>query len=266
MGTKFLADLFCLKGKTFLVSGGAGLLGSQISEALAEHGATVLIASRNLEQCKAKAGELETTFNTKSEGYQVDITDSKSIEVLFEKLKLDGYQLSGLINSSGFGKKNTWETISEEDWTYDLDVSLTGPFRMTKAAFSDLKETQGVVLNIASMYGIVAPDHRMYDGKKYANPPSYNAAKGGLLQFNRYLASFLSPHGIRVNAISPGPFPYESTQKENPNFIDRLAEKNPLNRIGIPYELKGAAILLCSDASSYITGQNLSIDGGWTIW
>jgi gluconate 5-dehydrogenase len=145
-------------------------------------------------------------------------------------------------------------------------VSLTGPFRMTKACFEPLKASRGVVLNVASMYGIVAPDHRLYDGEKYANPPSYGAAKAGVLQFTRYLASFLSPHGIRVNAISPGPFPYKSTQRENPAFIERLGAKNMMNRIGEPHEVKGAAVFLCSDAATYVTGQNVSIDGGWTSW
>ena len=98
------------------------------------------------------------------------------------------------------------------------------------------------------MYGHVAPDYRLYDGDKFVNPPSYGAAKAGVLQFTRYLASFLSPHGIRANCISPGPFPFESTQQDNPDFIARLSAKNPLNRIGNPHELKGAAALLCSDA------------------
>jgi gluconate 5-dehydrogenase len=180
-------------------------------------------------------------------------------------VKTEG-KLDILVNCSWTGKKNTFESISEEDWLFDINVSLNSVFRMIKAAFPALKDTRGVIVNVASMYGIVAPDHRLYDGEKYANPPSYGAAKAGVLQLTRYLASFLSPHGVRVNAISPGPFPYESTQKENPAFIERLAGKNPLNRIGAPHELKGAAALLCSDASSYMTGQNISVDGGWTSW
>jgi gluconate 5-dehydrogenase len=106
----------------------------------------------------------------------------------------------------------------------------------------------------------------MYDSERFANPPSYGAAKAGVLQLTRYLASFLSPQGIRVNAISPGPFPYESTQQENPDFIERLSAKNPLDRIGRPHEMKGAALLLCSEAGAYITGQNLCVDGGWSVW
>ncbi len=261
-----LSDLFNLSGKTILVSGGAGLLGSQISHALAEYGADIIIASRNLENCKALAAKLESEYGVTSYAYSVDIGDRASVDQLYKNITADIGKLDGLVNCSGFGKKNTWESISEEDWLFDINISLNGPFRMTKGAFEMLKASRGVIINIASMYGLVAPDYRMYDGDKYANPPSYNAAKGGVVQFNRYLASFLSPYGIRVNAISPGPFPYESTQKENPAFIERLGAKNPMGRIGKPYEIKGAALFLCSEASSYVTGQNISVDGGWTVW
>lgn len=264
--THELSQLFDLSGKTMLVSGGAGLLGSQISAALAEFGADIIIASRNQDNCARYGKELEAKYGVKSYAYGLDIGDTASVQKLFADIKSDIGGIDGLINCSGFGKKNTWESITEEDWLFDVNVSLNGPFRMVKGAFEMLKESKGIIVNIASMYGLVAPDHRMYDGEKYANPPSYNAAKGGIVQFNRYLASFLSPYGIRVNCISPGPFPYESTQKENPEFIERLGAKNPLGRIGNPHEIKGAALLLCSDASSYMTGQNISIDGGWTIW
>ncbi len=115
------------------------------------------------------------------------------------------------------------------------------------------------------MYGHIGPDYRIYDGKEFANPPSYGAAKAGVIQFTKYLASFLSPHGIRVNALSPGAFPHPPTQKHE-DFMEKLGSKNPMNRIGQPDELKGAVALLCSDAGSYITGQNLCVDGGWAIW
>lgn len=261
-----LAQMFDMNGRVVFVSGGAGLLGSQISEALAEFGATVLIASRNKDNCVALASKLSDEYGVEAHGYQVDLMDSGSIKELAAEFETNFGGLDSLVNCSGFGKKNTWESISEEDWLQDIDVSLNGVFRMTQAMVPLLKERKGNIVNIASMYGVIAPDHRMYDGEKYANPPSYNAAKGGVLQLTRYLASFLSPHGIRVNAISPGPFPYESTQKENPEFIERLGAKNPMGRIGTPHEMKGAALFLCSEASSYVTGHNIAVDGGWTIW
>ncbi|WP_298916333.1 SDR family oxidoreductase [uncultured Algimonas sp.] len=261
-----LKSLLNLSGRTFLVSGGAGLLGSQISHGLAEQGANVLVASRDAENCRSFAKGLAESYGTDCRGYGVDIGDSEAVEALRIAVTDDFETLDGLVNCSGFGKKNTWESISEEDWLFDINISLNGVFRMTKAFEPHLKSPGGVILNVASMYGLVAPDHRMYDGERYANPPSYNAAKGGVVQLNRYLASFLSPKGIRVNAISPGPFPYESTQKENPAFIERLGEKTMVGRIGHPHEVKAAAVMLCTDAASYITGQNISIDGGWTAW
>ncbi|MDK9696777.1 MAG: SDR family oxidoreductase [Siculibacillus sp.] len=255
-----------LSGRTALVTGGAGLLGSQISAALAELGATVHVGSRDGDKCAAFAADLRGEYGGAHTGFGLDITRSESCRAAVARVAEASGGLDILVNCSWSGKKNTFESITEEDWMNDIDISLNSVFRMVKAAFEPLKATRGVIVNVASMYGIVAPDHRLYDGERYANPPSYGSAKAGVLQLTRYLASFLSPHGIRVNCISPGPFPYESTQRENPAFIERLAGKNPLNRIGKPFELKGAAALLCSDASSYMTGQNISVDGGWTAW
>lgn len=263
--TVLLKDLMSLSGKTALVTGGAGLLGSQISEALAELGARVFVASRDQAKCQAFAATLSDRFGGDHRGLRLDLMDAASVETCVEAVRAEG-PLDILVNCSWSGNKNTLESISEADWTYDIDMSLNGVFRMVKASIPSLKESRGVILNVASMYGHVAPDYRLYDGEKYANPPSYGAAKAGVLQFTRYLASFLSPDGIRVNALSPGPFPYPSTIADNPAFIERLAAKNPLNRIGTPHEVKGAAALLCSGASSYMTGQNICVDGGWAAW
>lgn len=261
-----LEQLFSLKGRTILVSGGAGLLGSQISAALAELGGRLVIGSRDGGKCEDFAAELRRKFpGAAHEGMQLDITSNDSVNAMMAHLGATS-GLDVLVNCSWSGRKNTFESISEADWTNDIEVSLNSVFRMCKAAVPLLAKRPGVIVNISSMYGIVAPDHRLYDGARFANPPSYGAAKAGVLQFTRYMASFLAPQGIRANCISPGPFPYESTQKEAPEFIERLSGKNPMNRIGKPFELKGAAALLCSDASSYMTGQNISVDGGWTSW
>lgn len=261
-----LESLFSLVGRTVLVTGGAGLLGSQISETLAELGGRVVVASRDGEKCKAFAAGLSERFpGAAHEGTTLDITSTASVEAIMTSLTEAG-GLDVLVNCSWSGKKNTFESISEEDWLNDINVSLSSVFRTCKAAVPLLAERKGLIVNVASMYGMVAPDYRLYDGARYANPPSYGAAKAGVLQFTRYLASFLAPQGIRANCISPGPFPYESTQRENPEFIARLGDKNPMGRIGRPHEIKGAVALLCTDASSYMTGQNISIDGGWTSW
>jgi NAD(P)-dependent dehydrogenase (short-subunit alcohol dehydrogenase family) len=261
-----LERLLSLEGKVALVTGGAGLLGSQISAGLAERGASVVVASRRLESCAAMAGDLRDAYGGRHHGLGLDVTLRESVQAcIAAALEREG-RIDILVNCSWTGAKNTWDTITEADWLLDIDVTLNGVFRVIQEACPALKASRGVILNIASMYGHVAPDHRLYDGQRYANPASYGAGKAGLIQLTRYLASFLSPHGIRVNALSPGPFPYESTQRENPAFIQRLAARTPLNRIGQPWEVKGAAVLLCSDAASYITGQNICVDGGWAVW
>jgi NAD(P)-dependent dehydrogenase (short-subunit alcohol dehydrogenase family) len=198
-------------------------------------------------------------------GLGLDLLKKGSAPLFIQEVHKHFPVIDILVNNAWSGNKNSWESINEDDWNYDIDMSLNSVFRLTKAAFDDLKQSHGVILNIASMYGHIGPDYRIYDGKEFANPPSYGAAKAGVLQFTRYLASFLSPHGIRVNAMSPGAFPHPPTQKHE-GFMQKLGSKNPMNRIGQPDELKGAVALLCSNAGSYITGQNICVDGGWTIW
>ena len=128
-----------------------------------------------------------------------------------------------------------------------------------------LKKVSGCIVNISSMYGIVSPDPANYkDAKKFANPPHYGAAKAGLIQLTRYAAVHLAKYNIRVNSISPGPFPGESVKK-NSDFIKVLSKNLPLGRIGDPIELLGPVIFLLSSASSYITGENIVVDGGWTV-
>jgi len=259
--------LFSLKNKTALITGGAGYLGSEISDTLAELGANIIIASRNKENITRKCKELEEKYNNRIIAYpiEVNLVDKESISQCFQLVYEKFGEIDILVNNAWSGNKNSFESITDEDWEYDIEMSLTSVYRCVKAALPSLKNRKGVILNIASMYGHIAPDYRIYDDTNYTNPPSYGAAKAGVIQFTKYLASFLAPYGIRVNALSPGPFPHEATQQDK-EFMNKLAIKNPLNRIGQPHEIKGAVALLCSDASSYITGQNICADGGWAIW
>jgi gluconate 5-dehydrogenase len=265
--SKTLRELQSLKGRTAIVTGGAGYLGSAISETLAELGANLVLASRDQKKCATKCREIEEKSDgaVRAIGLGLDVLSKDSVVRFRDSVHEHFHKIDILVNNAWSGNKNSWESISDEDWDYDINMSLNSVFRLTKALFPDLQATRGVILNIASMYGHIGPDYRIYDGKEFANPPSYGAAKAGVIQFTKYLASFLSPYGIRVNALSPGAFPHPPTQKHE-GFMQKLGSKNPMNRIGQPEELKGAVALLCSDAGSYITGQNLCVDGGWAIW
>lgn len=262
-----LNTLFDLSGKTALVTGGAGLLGGEIADALAEQGANIIIASRNIDSCNEKCDQIKSMYPDVSvAAVSLDLTDPNSISECVSKAASLFGGINILVTCAWSGRKNSWETINDEDWNYDIEVCLNGVFRLIKASTDELKKTKGVILNIGSMYGHVAPDYRLYEGVPQANPPSYGAAKAGIIQLTKYLGSFLAKDEIRVNCISPGPFPFEEVINQYPEFKDRLCAKNPMGRLGKPHEIKGAAVLLCSDASSYMTGQNICIDGGWATW
>lgn len=265
--SRTLQSLLDLSGRTALVTGGAGFLGSAMSAAFAELGANVVIASRDKEKCRQRCDEIAACLDrpVRLTAHHLDLLDRDSVRSVVADVVAEFGGIDILVNNAWSGNKNSWESIDDHDWEYDINMSLNSVFRMIKASFDTLKDRRGVILNITSMYAHVAPDYRIYDGEQFANPPSYGAAKAGVLQFTRYLASFLSPHGIRVNALSPGAFPHPPT-REHAEFMARLRDKNPLGRLGEPDDLKGAVALLCSDAGSYITGQNLCVDGGWAVW
>lgn len=263
--SKSLQELLSLQDKTVFITGGAGHLGTAMCEALAELGANIVIGSREQSKGAALAKTLSDEYAVRASGVELDITDPESLDAALSFIENEYGRLDVLINNAWSGTKNTFESISIDDWKYDIDVCLNGVFYTVKKAVPYLQKTQGVIVNIASMYGHVAPDYRIYEGTDHANPPSYGAAKAGVIQLTKYLASFLSPQGIRVNAISPGPFPFADITS-NTEFMDTLKSKTILNRLGSPEELKGAIALLCSDASNYMTGQNICVDGGWTVW
>ncbi len=264
---KSLKELLSLKGRTAVVTGGAGYLGTAMCETLAELGANLVIASRDKAKCEKKCEEIfrQTDGSINAVALELDLLKKDSATDFFDQVHKHFPAIDILVNNAWAGNKNSWESIDDKDWEFDVNLSLNSVFRMTKAAFPDLKATRGVILNIGSLYSHLAPDYRMYDGKQFANPPSYGAAKAGVIQFTKYLASFLSPHGIRVNALSPGAFPHPPTY-ELKEFMERLAAKSPMNRVGVPDDLKGAVALLCSDAGKFITGQDIHVDGGWGVW
>ncbi len=261
-------ELFSLKKKKILIVGGAGYLGKAITITLLELGANVIVASRNLKKGTKVVNDINKRFSNKAVFIPVDITNDNSLKKLNTNVnKRFKGTLDVLINCGWSGKKNSFDSISFEDWNYDIEVCLNAVFKTIKVFLPMLKKNKtGNILNIGSTYGSVAPDYKLYDSTKYTNPPSYGAAKAGIIQLTKYCASFFAKYKIRSNCLTPGAFPQIQTQKDNPKFIKRLAEKCPSNRIGEPVDLKGAVALLCTDAGSFINGQNLLVDGGWSIW
>ncbi len=258
--------MFSLKDKTAIVTGGAGHLGTAFSEALAEVGANVVIASKNEKKCMELAERLRNEYDITAIGIELDVSSLDSINKCWKEVYLKTESIDILVNNATYGASGSIETLSEDDWTKGIDGTINNVFRCTKAVIPYMKQQNtGTIINISSMYGHVSPNPGIYGESGFDSPPNYGAGKSAIVQFTKYCACHLADYGVRVNCISPGPFPTPKVQKEE-WFIDNLNNKNPLGRIGQPRDLKGILILLASDASSYITGQNIFVDGGWTVW
>lgn len=263
MTSPSLASLLNLGGKVAVVTGGAGWLGSAITEVLHELGATVFVASRD----GKRAEPLLERLGERIHHVALDAADESSINAGFDQIAEAAGRLDILVNNSYAGSVSSLADTGLEQWESNLKNGATGAFLCIKRAAGLMKMggNGGSIINIASMYGMVSPNPSIYEGTPFQSSPAYGAAKAAVLQLTRYAATELARDNIRVNAISPGPFPGEQAQ-ENEQFMRALASKNPMGRIGAPWEIKGAVAFLATGASSYVTGQNIVVDGGWTIW
>lgn len=257
-----IRDLFSLKDRAALVTGGAGRYGRQICQALAEAGATVVVASRDYEKCSAFAEDLKEQGHNAA-ALPLDLLDEESVSRCAEQIESRWDRLDVLINNAVSVQASPLEEHSDEDWTRAIAHNSTALYRACRIYGAlMLRQNAGSIVNIASIYGLVSPDFRIYEShSEMTNPPSYGFVKAGMIQLTRYLAVQFAPHGVRVNCISPGGL--FSPSMPTP-FVDSYAKRTPLSRMAGPNDLKGAAIFLASDASAYITGQNLVVDGGYT--
>jgi len=256
--------MFSLKNKAILVTGATGYLGRAICKDLAKNEANIAICSTNQKKADIFVNELGGISNSLYKGYEIDLNKLKNIPALIEKVANDFGKIDCLINNAHFGEKCTIVDVTKENWGKGLNGTITSTVFMVKYCSKYLEKTKGNIINISSIYGIVSPNPDVYIDES-PNPMNYGIGKAAIIQYTKYAAVHLAKKNIRVNAISPGPFPNEKTQK-NKKFIKNLSKKVPLNRIGKPSEISGAVSFLASDAASYITGHNLIIDGGWTIW
>jgi NAD(P)-dependent dehydrogenase (short-subunit alcohol dehydrogenase family) len=258
---------FDLSGKTAWVVGGAGLLGSAVCHALAEHGASVVVSDLNAERSRELVGAI-CDKNLKAEAIPLDVTDEAAIAATANEIVARHGRLDACVVMVWAYSRSTMENITAAQWEACMRVTLTGAFLVSRESARCMKSAGhgGSIVQFSSMYGVVSPDPRMYPPPLNPNPIDYGVAKAGILQMSRYQAIALAPEGIRVNSIIPGPFPYESTQRDDSDFMQRLVAKTPMGRVGKAEEIAGSVVFLCSDASTYVTGAQIAVDGGWTAW
>ncbi len=258
--------LFSLEKKVAVVTGGAGHLGSAISKALAGFGATVILLGRTEQKLKDFVNQNKSSFKNRFEYFVCDITHEKDFQKVVDKV-VSSYGTIDILVNNAYGKQyEKFDDLTKERWYLALEHSLTQYFTCIKAVSSVmLKAQKGSIINIASIYSFLGPDQRIFLPLGRIAPIHYSVAKGGILQMTRYLATLWADKGIRVNAISPGHFP-PKRGPDRPDYIQEITKRVPMGRIGQPDDLAGAVVFLASNASSYITGQNLIVDGGWSVW
>lgn len=257
-------QLLDLTGKRALVTGASGYLGGAMARALAEAGATVVVSSRQRARADTAAASLPTSGDAVHHAVEMDHMDEDSIERGFGEAidRVGGLEI--LVNNGHSPQANDWTDVSGEQFTQQL-ANATGYFLLARRMRDHAVEqkTSASVIMLGSMYGLVGSYPDAYEGICPASPVAYHTLKGGIVHLTRHLAVYWAQDNIRVNCLSPGPFPPPRVPAE---MVQRLCGHSPMKRMGAPHEVKGAVVFLASDASSYMTGQNLVIDGGWTAW
>ena len=267
--------LFNLEGRTVVLAGGAGQIGFAMAQVLADAGAMVAIADIDSEMANQKIDAVvDADVRSRLKFYHLDVSIKAEVIELFRKIDSDLGNLYGLINCFHF-KGNTrkldttsnffagFEDYPEEAWDLVHNINLKGTFLMSQAAIPYFrKRGKGVIVNISSTYGNVSPNKSIY-GKSGINAPvAYSSSKAAIINLTRFIATHMAEFGIRANVLSPGGVFNNQTEE----FLNNYNALTPLNRMASAEEYQGAILFLMSDASSYMTGSNLIVDGGWTAW
>jgi NAD(P)-dependent dehydrogenase (short-subunit alcohol dehydrogenase family) len=267
-------DLFELSGKIAVVTGGIGILGKHFCKGLAEFGASVAVVDLNELQAIELAEELNLLYGSQCIGVGADVADEISVRKMVSRVESALGPIDILHNNAASKGDDvnrffdSVETFRIETWRQIMSVNLDGMFLVAREVGSYMAARgSGSIIQTASIYGVVGPDQRIYDGSSYMGrsintPPVYSASKSGVIGLTKYLATYWANKGIRVNSLTPGGV--ESGQNEL--FQSRYSNRVPMNRMAQPDEMVGALIFLASDASSYITGQNIVVDGGLSAW
>lgn len=268
-----MSDLFSLNDKVAIVTGALGLIGKNHCFALAEARANVIACDLNGEMCDEFAKNLPND----SIGVGVDITSPYSLKNLRDEILNKFGKIDVLVNNAAINdmfenplaalEQSKFENYPLDMWKKSLEVNVTGMFLCSQIIGTEMaKKKYGSIINVASTYGIVAPDQSLYKNEEgeqtFYKSPAYPATKGAVISFTKFLAAYWGSAGVRVNTLSPGGV--ENSQNEF--FVKNYSNRTPLGRMAAPTDYKGAVVYLASDASSYMTGANLVVDGGWTCW
>lgn len=261
---------FNLSKKLAIVTGGCGLLGKMHCEALAEVGASVVVFDINRKKSIELKKYLEKKYKNNFYYFTGSVDSEKDIKKLLIYLKKNKLTVDVLINNAALNpkfqihKNNTLENFTLNQWNREISIGLTGVFLCSKIIGSVMKKKGGVIVNISSDLGIVAPDQRIYKSKNsnFKKPITYSAIKHGVIGVTKYLSTYFAEYNIRANCLCPGSI----FDHQNHIFVKKISKLIPMSRMARADEYKAAIQFLCSDASSYMTGQNLIIDGGRSVW
>jgi len=273
------SELFSVAGKTVVLTGASGFLGRTFVRTLLTNGARVIALGRSERLQKEAEGWANEFGAAKIACRRIEMYDAHALDRLLEQIAAEEKSIDVLINNAhelgpgtGFNvPEGSLEHATLETWMRNLTGGVYWAVQTTQKLGAKMKQQgSGSIINISTMYALVAPRPQLYEGTDFVNPPGYSASKAALLSFTRYVASFWGPYGIRANALLPGPFSNtediggaNSVQQDSP-FLQRLKGYTCLGRVGRPNELAGALLFLASDASSFVTGQAVVVDGGWT--
>lgn len=260
-------NILKIENKTAIVTGGDGLLGKEFSRGLAEFGGNVIIASNDEIKGKEVVKELNNDIKSQKISFvYLDITSENITDEFIKKIiekygKIDILVNNAYPRNNKFGNK--FENVTYESFKENVNMHMGGYFQVTqKIAEVMKKQEKGVIVNIGSIYGFLGPNFSIYKNTKMTMPVEYSMIKGGIINFSRYLATYLAPYNIRVNTISPGGV----FNNQSKDFVINYSDKTPLKRMAMPEDIVGSLLFLVSDASKYITGQNIIVDGGLSIW
>jgi len=266
---KKIADLMSLNGRRALITGAAGKIGYEIALTIAELGGDLILVDRPDSDYSSLKQKILDNWNVDIQCISCDLENENSRVMLIESIIKSNNRLDILINNAAFvgdssldGWVDNFSQQSVETWNRALAVNLTAVFHLSQGLTPLLKKNKnGSIINISSIYGITAPDYSLYKDTDMGNPAAYAASKGGAIQLTRWLSTTIAPE-VRVNCISPGGV----WRNQSNNFVKRYDNKTPLGRMATEEDFKGAVAYLSSDLSGYVTGQNLVVDGGWTVW